>query len=79
MATKIEERVKEVFGTICTLPENCDRTLVLKSLMLDSLDLVDLVQSLEEEFCLKIDDNLAPGWTTLGDIFDYIEKNYQGK
>lgn len=72
---KIEDRVKEVFGTVCPLPKDCDRRLELKSLGLDSLDVVDLVQNLEEEFDIKIDDKIAPKWQTLGEIFDYVQAN----
>ena len=72
---KIEERVKEVFGTVCPLPKGCDGSLELKSLGLDSLDMVDLVQNLEEEFDIKIDDQIAPNWKTLGEIFDYVQAN----
>lgn len=72
---KIEERVKEVFATVCPLPKDCTKTLEIKSLGLDSLDMVELVQNLEEEFDIKIDDKIAPKWTTLGEIIDYVQTN----
>lgn len=73
----IEERVKEVFETVCPLPKDYDRSLKLESLGVDSLDMVDLVVNLEEEFDIIIDDMVVPQWVTLGDIFDYVRSNSQ--
>ena len=39
----------------------------------DSLDVVDLVMSLEEEFDLEIPDDLVENIKTVGDIVKYIE------
>ena len=41
----------------------------------DSLDLVDLVMSLEEEFDFEIDDDQVETIKTVGDIVKYIEDN----
>lgn len=41
----------------------------------DSLDVVDLVMSVEEEFGVKIADEDLEGIKTIGDIVDYIEEN----
>ncbi len=41
----------------------------------DSLDLVDLVMSLEEEFDVEIPDDQVEGIKTVGDIVKYIEDN----
>lgn len=41
----------------------------------DSLDVVDLVMSVEEEFGVKIADEELEGIKTVGDIVDYIEEN----
>lgn len=39
----------------------------------DSLDVVDLVMSLEEEFDVEIPDEAVEGIKTVGDIVKYIE------
>ena len=41
----------------------------------DSLDIVDLVMSLEEEFDLEIPDDQVENIKTVGDIVKYIEDN----
>lgn len=41
----------------------------------DSLDVVDLIMSLEEEFNVEIPDEAVEGIKTVGDIVKYIEDN----
>jgi len=41
----------------------------------DSLDIVELIMALEEEFDLEIPDNEAEKITTVGDAVDYIKNN----
>ena len=41
----------------------------------DSLDVVDLIMSLEEEFDTEIPDDAVEGMKTIGDIVKYIEDN----
>lgn len=41
----------------------------------DSLDLVDLVMSFEEEFDMEIPDEAVENIKTVGDIVKYIEDN----
>ena len=44
----------------------------------DSLDVVDLVMSLEEEFDVEIPDEAVEGIKTVGDIVKYIEDKQKG-
>ena len=39
----------------------------------DSLDIVDLVMSIEEEFDIEVPDDAVEGMKTVGDIVKYIE------
>lgn len=41
----------------------------------DSLDIVELIMALEEEFDLEIPDSDAEKITTVGDAVDYIKNN----
>ena len=40
----------------------------------DSLDVVELIMSIEDEFGISVSDEDAVGLTTVGKIVDYIEK-----
>ena len=48
---------------------------IVDDLGADSLDLVDLVMSLEEEFDIEIPDEQVENIKTVGDIVKYIEDN----
>ena len=41
----------------------------------DSLDLVELIMSMEEEFDIEISDEEAENLATVKDVFEYINKN----
>jgi len=41
----------------------------------DSLDIVELIMALEEEFDLEIPDSEAEKITTVGDVVEYIKNN----
>ena len=43
----------------------------------DSLDIVELVMALEEEFDMEIPDADAEKVVTVGDVVDYIKENVQ--
>ena len=47
----------------------------VEDLNADSLDLVELIMSLEEEFGLQISDEDAEKITTVGEAEDYIEEH----
>lgn len=40
----------------------------------DSLDTIELVMALEDEFGIEIDDDVAEGLTNMTQVVDYIEK-----
>lgn len=48
---------------------------ITEDLGADSLDVVDLVMSLEEEFDIEIPDETVENIKTIGDIVKYIEDN----
>ena len=48
---------------------------ITEDLGADSLDVVDLVMSIEEEFDMEIPDDAVEKIKTVGDIVKYIESN----
>ena len=40
----------------------------------DSLDAVELIMAIEEEFDIQVSDEAAQGIRTVGDIVEYLEK-----
>lgn len=50
-------------------------SLFIDDLGADSLDIVELIMALEEEFDIEIPDSEAEGITSVKDAVDYIQKN----
>ena len=78
MADKtIEQRVKEI--VVEQLGVNADQVTpeakFIEDLGADSLDTVELVMELEEEFDINIPDDAAEKIQTVGQAIDYIEKS----
>ena len=48
-----------------------------KELGADSLDVVELVMAIEDEFEIDIEDNIASQIITLQDALDYIEEKWE--
>lgn len=48
---------------------------LVDDLKADSLDIVELVMELEEQYELEIPDEDMPGLQTVQDVIEYIEKN----
>ncbi|MCI6908098.1 MAG: acyl carrier protein [Clostridiaceae bacterium] len=48
---------------------------IFEDLGADSLDVVTLLMSLEDEFGLTIDDDQAQDFHTVGDVVSFIENN----
>ena len=47
----------------------------IEELGADSLDLVEIVMAIEEEFGIQVDDSAVEDLKTVGDIIGYISKN----
>ncbi|MGO1580972.1 MAG: acyl carrier protein [Peptoniphilaceae bacterium] len=41
----------------------------------DSIDIVELVMSIEDEFGIEIDDEVLSKMETISDVLDYVEEN----
>lgn len=72
----IKEKIVELIATQFNLEEseiNLD-TSFKDDLNADSLDLVELVMALEDEFNLEVEDEDVDSIKTVGDAIDYIKK-----
>jgi acyl carrier protein len=79
MADTIEQRVKKII--VDQLSVNADQVTAeakfIEDLGADSLDIVELVMALEEEFGSEIPDEQAEKLLTVGDVIKYIEETQQ--
>ena len=72
----IEERVKKVVAEQLDISGDLDNNAsFIDDLGADSLDTVELVMSLEEEFDCEIPDDKAEGITTVQEAIDYVNSN----
>ena len=71
------EKVKKILCDQLDLEEEqvTEEAEVIEDLGADSLDIVDLVMTLEEEFDTEIPDEDIENLKTVGDIVRYIEDN----
>jgi len=73
----IEQRLKKVISEQSGVEEKeiTPNSNFTKDLGMDSLDLVEVVMSLEQEFKLEIDDESAEKLKTVQDALDYLKDN----
>ena len=71
------ERIREIICDQLDLEE--DKVTMDSDIMedfeADSLDVVDLVMSIEDEFGLEVPDDQIGNFRTVGDVVRYIEEN----
>ncbi len=72
----LEERVKKIIAEKLSvdMEEVVPEAAFVDDLGADSLDLVELIMSMEEEFDTEISDEDAEQLTTVKDAIDYINK-----
>lgn len=73
----IFDRVRSILAEQLDIDEDTItlESLIIEDLGADSLDIVDLVMSLEDEFDTEIPDEAIEGIKTVGDIVHYIEEH----
>ena len=73
----IFEKVKEVIVDQLGVEDEAvtAETSFIDDLGADSLDIVELIMALEEEFDLQIPDSEAEKISTVGDVIEYIKNN----
>lgn len=73
----IFEKVRDILTEQLDIEENLitPESSILDDLGADSLDIVDLVMTLEDEFDMEIPDEEIENIKTVGDIVRYIEEH----
>lgn len=71
------EKVKEIIANQLSVnvEKVTEKTNIAEELGADSLDLVEILMSLEDEFGLSIPDEVIPQIKTVKDIADFIDAN----
>ncbi len=80
MAEAVHDRVRAIIAEQLgvKLEEVTDSASFIEDLGADSLDTVELVMALEEEFGVEIPDEDAEKMVTVGDAIKYIEQKASG-
>ena len=72
------EKIKEILAEQLDI-ENMDSitmdSLLVEDLGADSLDSIDIVMSVEDEFKIEVPDEVVENMTTVADIVNFIENN----
>ncbi len=70
------EKLKQILNEtvdVDTSIEIDENTVILRDLGVDSLDMVELICAVEDEFDIEIADKKIKSLITIGDLIDYIE------
>ena len=81
MANKTIDKVKEIIATQLSVnvEKVTEKTNIAEELGADSLDLVEILMSLEDEFGISTPDEVIPQIKTVKDIADFIDANASKK
>lgn len=71
---KVKELIAEQLG-VDDLDSITPTTSLMNDLEADSLDAVEIVMAIEDEFGIEIPDEEAEGFKNIGDIVEYVEAN----
>lgn len=71
---KVKEIIIEQLGLDADIEINTSTSLI-GDLDADSLDAVEIIMAIEDEFDIEIADEVAEGFKNIGDIAGYVESN----
>ncbi len=71
------EKLKEILAEQLDVDANSITTdsMLIEDLGADSLDAIDIVMSIEDEFKIEVPDEIIEKIETVGDMLNYIENN----
>lgn len=71
------EKIKEIIAKQLGVEEATidEKTNIMDDLGADSLDIVEMLMAIEENFGVTVPDEVIPSLKTVGDIMEYVEKN----
>jgi len=74
--SKIEDKIKKIIVEQLDVDKSklCNESSFSKDLGADSLDIIELIMSIEEEFKVSISDEDAEKITTIKEAIEFIEK-----
>ncbi|MCL1895929.1 MAG: acyl carrier protein [Clostridiales bacterium] len=69
------DKIKDIIANKIQVDEDkiTPETSLMKDLEADSLDAVEIIMGIEEEFDIEIPDSAAEGFENVGDIAKYVE------
>ena len=69
------DKIKEIIASKIQVDEDkiTPETSLMKDLEADSLDAVEIIMGIEEEFNIEIPDSEAEGFQNVGDIANFVE------
>ena len=69
------DKIKEIIASKIQVDEDkiTPETSLMKDLEADSLDAVEIIMGIEEEFNIEIPDSDAEGFQNVGDIANFVE------
>ena len=75
----VEKKIKQIIADQLGIPEEeiLNESSFVEELGADSLDIVELIMAMEEEFEIEIPDEDAEKLLTVQDTIEYIRKNAQ--
>ncbi|SFH53751.1 acyl carrier protein [Tindallia magadiensis] len=76
----IDQKIKKIIASHLGI-ENTEtlsrETMLMDDLDADSLDAVEIIMAIEDEFEIDIPDEMAESIKTIGEIVDYVEEQHQ--
>ncbi|WP_461204454.1 acyl carrier protein [Clostridium sp. DL1XJH146] len=72
---KVKEMISEQLGT--DIDDITEASALIEDLDADSLDIVELIMAVEDEYEIEISEEVAEKMSTVGDVVEYIKENIE--